>query len=118
MTVLWLAALSRLSADPNVIFDLRTKIRDQIAAVATWKPGSPILTKFSPSISGNLRVAWTGTIPFKEIPDTDVLVYFVETTIVNIARHGTSRSGWSNPSGDRRWWKAGKTHIVVVGGFH
>jgi len=93
MTVLWLAALSRLSADPNVIFDLRTKIRDQIAAVATWKPGSPILKKFSPSISGNLRVAWTGTIPFKEIPDTDVLVYFVETTnSVNIARHGTTEA--------------------------
>lgn len=70
MTILWLAALSRLSANGNIILDLRRKIRDQIAAVATWKGCSPLLTKFSPSVSGGTRVAWTGTIPFKEIPPT------------------------------------------------
>jgi hypothetical protein len=78
MTILWLAQLARLSSDVDVITDLRRKIVEQIRSVATWKPRSPVLERFSPSVAGNTRVAWTGTIPFREIPNTDVLVYFVD----------------------------------------
>jgi hypothetical protein len=38
-------------------------------------------SKFTPSVSGSTRVAWTGTIPFKEIPPTDVIVYFIDSSI-------------------------------------
>ena len=80
MPILWLAALSRLGATSDTIFDLRRKIKDNIAAAADWDPGSPVLAKYNPSVQGNVRVAWTATIPFKDIPATDVLVYLVDET--------------------------------------
>src|SRR5215813_5663645 len=78
MTILWLAQLARLSSQADVRTELRRKIVDQIRSVATWTSGSPVLVRFSPSVAGNTRVAWTGTIPFPEIAATDVLVYFVD----------------------------------------
>jgi hypothetical protein len=101
MAVLWLAFLSRLAANSNLILDLRRKIRDQIAAVATWDPGSPVLSKYNPSMQGNTRVAWTGTIPFKDIPNTDVLVYFVNKADSRLQNSAPSdANGFTETSGD------------------